>query len=152
MIVHEWHQYPVKKLYFLFLLLTGICIALSEGLAHADDLPTFRSGMWEFNRTMEGGNQGKAQTITNKKCTNPSEDMKRQNEMLSKSGCKFSPIARSGNTYNFTSDCTMQGISAQGKTALSVENDSAYTVNIETRQGKQVTRETLNARRIGECP
>lgn len=151
MIVYERHQNPVKKLYFFFLL-TGIYIALPVSLAHADDLPSLRRGMWEFSRTMEGGNQGKAQTITNKKCTNPSEDMKRQNEMLSKSGCKFSPIARSGNTYIFTSDCSVRGISAQGKTALSVENDSAYTVNIETRQEKQVTKETLKARRIGECP
>ena len=153
MIAHEWYHNPVRKLYFLFLLLTGICIPLLEGLAHSEDLPAFRRGMWEFNRTMKGADsQGKSQTITSKQCTNPTEDMKKQNEMLSKAGCKFSPVTRSGNTYSFTSDCTLQGISAQGKSVVSVENDSAYTVNIETRQGNQVTKETLRARRIGECP
>jgi hypothetical protein len=153
MIAHEWYHNPVRKLYLLVFFLTAICIAFPEGVAHSDDLPAFRRGMWEFNRTMEGaGGQGKSQTITSKKCTNPTEDMKRQNEMLSKVGCKFSLITRSGNTFSFTSDCTLQGTSAQGKTVVSVENDSAYTVNIETRQGKQVTKETLSARRIGECP
>jgi hypothetical protein len=153
MITHAWYHNPVRKLYFLFLFLTTICIALPEGMALSDDLPGFRRGMWEFNRTMEGaGSQGKSQAITSKKCTNPTEDMKRQNEMLLKAGCKFSPITRSGNTYSFTSDCTLQGASAQGKTIVSVENDSAYTVHIETRQGNQVTKEILKARRIGECP
>ena len=137
MMTREWYQDSMRKLYFILLLLAGICISLPGGLAYSDDLPAFRRGMWEFNRTMEGvGSQGKSQTITSKKCTNPTEDMKRQNEMLTKGGCKVSPITRSGNTYSFTSDCALQGISAQGKTVISVENDSAYTVNIEDTTGR----------------
>jgi hypothetical protein len=78
--------------------------------------------------------------------------MKKQNETLAKAGCKLSPISRSGNAYNFTSDCALQGISAQGKTEIRAESDSAYTIHIETRQGKQLTKEVLKARRTGDCP
>lgn len=153
MITHEGYHNPVRMLYLILFFLTAICIALPQGVAQSGDLPAFRKGMWEFNRTMEGaGSQGKSQAITSKKCSNPTEDMKKQNEMLLKAGCKFSPITRSGNTYSFTSDCTIPGASAQGKSTISVENDSAYTVHIETRQGNQATKETLRARRIGDCP
>lgn len=109
--------------------------------------------MWEFQRTIEGGSgQEKPQTITNTKCANPTEDMKKQNETLVKAGCKLSPISRSGNVYRFASDCVLQGISAQGNSEIRVESDSAYTIVIETRQGKHVTKEVLRARRTGDCP
>jgi hypothetical protein len=53
--------------------------------------------MGEFNRTIETFSaQGKPRTIQTKKCTNPSDDMKRKNEMLTKSGCKFSPVTEPG--------------------------------------------------------
>mgnify|MGYP003393774307 FL=1 len=143
----------IMKHYILSLLATGICISFTADLTFADDLPIFRKGMWEFNRTIESapGSQGKPQTITNKKCANPSEDMKKQSEMLSKSGCKFSSVVKSGNTYSFTSKCDIQGVATQGKSIITVENDGAYTVKVETRHGKQVTTEVLNARRIGNC-
>jgi hypothetical protein len=152
MMTHEWYHSNVRKLCSFFLFLTAICISFPEGVAYPDDLPTFRKGRWEFIRTTDvAGSQGKPQVITYKKCTNPTEDMKKQNEMLKKT-CKFSPVTKRGNTYTFTWDCNTQGVSMQGKTVITAESESAYTVNIETRQGKQVTKETLRARRIGECP
>jgi hypothetical protein len=153
MMMKKWFHYLTRKLLVMHLLLPGIVIALSAGWSYSDDLPSFRRGMWEFHRTIEGaGSQGKPQTITNKKCTDPTEDMKKQNEMLSKAGCTFSPVTRGGNVYSFTSDCTVKGVSLHGKTVITVESDGAYTVSIETRQGMQVTKETLKARRTGDCP
>lgn len=54
MITHEGYHNPVRMLYLILFFLTAICIALPQGVAQSGDLPAFRKGMWEFNRTMEG--------------------------------------------------------------------------------------------------
>jgi hypothetical protein len=126
-------------------------LALQLGVAMAEDLPVLRQGMWEFSRTMEAGGNGKPQVIATKKCTDPSADMKLQNAMLTKAGCSFSPLVRSGTTYTFTSQCTLQGISVQSRSVLSFASDSAYEVNVESSQGGKVSRERLVARRVGGC-
>lgn len=121
------------------------------GPAAADDWPALRTGMWEFNRTIETpGTPGKPQIIQTKKCTNPSDDMKKQNEMLTKGGCQFSPVTRSGNTYTYSAVCKLKVLSGTSKSVLTVENDSAYMIRIESDLGEQ-TRELLRARRVGDC-
>ena len=57
----------------------------------ADELPAFRTGLWEFKRSVDGGD-GKPVTLTNQKCTNPTEDMKKKTESMAQSGCQL--IAR----------------------------------------------------------
>jgi len=106
--------------------------------------------MWEFNRTITDAS-GKTQTITTKKCTNPTDDMRKQNDMLTKAGCKFSAATRSGSAYSVTSQCNIQGVAAQSKSVISVDGDAAYQVNVESQQGGATTKELLVARRIGDC-
>ena len=133
-----------------------ICGTMATGLAalataaDAQELPSFRKGLWEFNRTIDGG-AGKPQTLTTKKCASPTDDMRKQNEMLAKAGCKFSPATKSGASYSFTSQCNINGVSAQSKSVITVEGDSAYKVNVESQQGGQSTKELLVAKRIGDC-
>jgi hypothetical protein len=130
----------------------GICFVFLVGIASADDMPIFRQGLWEFDRTIENiGGPGKPQTMKVQKCTNPTEDMKRQNEMVSKNGCKFSPAVKNGKTYRFTTECKIQGVTAQSTSVMTVENDSAYSVKVESRSGAQGTKELLRARRTGDC-
>ena len=50
--------------------------------ALADDLPTLRQGLWNFQRTVGG------KKIETTKCTSPMEDMKKMNMKLEKSGCR----------------------------------------------------------------
>ena len=103
-----------------------LAATLATGPVAADDSPALRSGIWEFNRTVEtSGTPGKAQAIQTKKCTGPSDDMKRQNEMLTKGGCKFSPVVRAGNTCTYSAVCKLQGASGTSKSVLTVESDSA---------------------------
>ena len=131
----------------------GAMTLLGANAAQAEDLPMLRKGMWEFNRTMpDPDGKGAARTISSKRCTNPTEDMKRQNDMLAKSGCKLSPLTRSGKTYTFTSDCAIQGISAKGTSVITVETDSAYTVDVDTLQDGKRVKERMVARRVGDCP
>lgn len=120
------------------------------GLSQADDLPTFRKGMWEFNRTI-GNEPSKPLTVNKKQCTDPSEDMKKQNSMLTKAGCTFSPIAKSGNSYSFIATCTIGGVSGQSKSVISVDSDSSYKVNVESQSAGKTTKELLVAKRTGDC-
>jgi hypothetical protein len=125
---------------------------LLPAAAGAGDLPAFRKGMWEFNRTVEGQDAGgKAATLTNKKCTDPSADMKRMNELLAKQGCKFSTPTSRGNVHTFTSECQIQGVAAKSRSVITVESDSAYTVQVDGTAGGRATKELLVARRVGDC-
>jgi len=108
--------------------------------------------MWEFSRTIETpGTPGKPQIFQTRKCTNPSDDMKKQNEMLTKGGCKFSAVTRSGNTYTYSAVCKLKVASGTSKSVLTVESDSAYMIRIESDFGGEQTRELLRARRLGDC-
>lgn len=129
-----------------------ICAGALPYLALADDLPTLRKGMWEFNRTVEDPKAaGKPMKVTNKKCTDPTADMKQANEMLTKRGCKFSSVVRSGNTYSFTSDCPLQGVSVKSRSIMTVESDSAYRVDVTSTTGTRSAKEVLVAKRIADC-
>jgi hypothetical protein len=126
---------------------------LPMSVTAADDWPALRSGMWEFNRTIETpGAPSKPQALQKKKCTSPVEDMKKQNEMLTRAGCKFSPTVKAGNTYTFSAECKMQGASGTSKSVLTIESDSAYVVRVESQSGPKPTHEVLQARRTGDCP
>jgi hypothetical protein len=136
------------------LLIGGVIAASLTALvivSDAQNLPVFRKGIWEFTRTVDKGS-GKPQTIRTRKCTNPTDDMKKQNEMLTKAGCKFSPVTRSGTSYSFTAQCNIQGGSAQSKSVISVDSDDAYKVTVESHQGGQSAKEILVAKRTGDCP
>jgi hypothetical protein len=117
----------------------------------ADVLPPFRTGLWEFKRSVDGGD-GKPVTLTNQKCTNPTEDMRKKTESAAQSGCQVSPMSKSGNLYTFTFKCTIQGASLQSKSVITAESESAYKVDAETKTGGKTTRELLTARWISGCP
>ena len=117
----------------------------------ADELPKFRTGLWEFKRSVDGGD-GKPVTLANQKCTNPTDDMKKKTESAAQSGCQVSPMSKSGNLYTFTFKCTIQGVSLQSKSVITAESDTAYKVDAETKTGGKTTRELLNARWISSCP
>ena len=111
-------------------------------------MPAFRKGMWEFTRTSSAD---KTPPLTTKECTNPGDDMKKQNTILKKAGCSVSPFTKRGTSYTFTTRCSMPGVSMHSKSVISVESDSAYSVKLESRQGGKSSKEFLVARRTGDC-
>ncbi|HEX8012906.1 MAG TPA: DUF3617 family protein [Casimicrobiaceae bacterium] len=130
------------------------CVAaallLFAAAARAQEPPAFRQGLWQFDRAVGGQ---KRQT---KECTNPTEEIKRQNAMLTKSGCKLTPTRRSGNAYTFSAECTINApagapVTARSTSVMTVESDSAYKVEITTTGAGTSTDELLLARRIGDC-
>jgi hypothetical protein len=141
--------------WFVVLTVVALVAALATtlaGVASADPWPTLRPGMWEYQRTMVRSNQpGKPTVITKRKCGNPTEDMKRQNAQLTAAGCRFSPVRKTGNVYTYTAQCSMAGIQVQSKSTLTVESPDAYRLFVESREGGGTSKETLIARRVGEC-
>lgn len=133
-----------------------ILAALLGGAANAaasEEWPALRHGLWQFDRSIETvGKGGRPQTVQTRSCTSPTDEMKRQNETLSRAGCKFSPLARAGNVYTYSAACKMQGMSGTSKSVLTVDGDSAYTIRVESDFGGEATRELLQARRTGDCP
>jgi hypothetical protein len=124
--------------------------AVVANVARADEPPAFRQGLWQFDRSVSG------QKLETKSCTNPSEDMKRQDAILEKGGCKSTPGTRSGNAYTFTVDCTVttpgsNPVNVRSTSVMTVESDSAYNVDITTTGAGISTQEQLVARRIGDC-
>ncbi|MBK9063212.1 MAG: DUF3617 family protein [Acidobacteria bacterium] len=118
--------------------MTGRCCAPGCGSSAAPSRPPAR--------------RASLRTIQKKDCTNPTDDMKKQNDMLTKAGCKFSPVVRAGNTYTFSATCTMQGASGTSKSVLTVQGDGAFEIRVESDFGGKKTHEVLRAKRTGDCP
>lgn len=119
--------------------------------ARADEPPALRPGLWQFERTLG------SQKLQAQECVNPIEGMKRQNAQLEIAGCKSSPGQRAGNTYTFSTDCSIKPASGEpvrvhSTSVMTVENDSAYKVEITTTGAGTSTQELLLARRLGDCP
>jgi hypothetical protein len=117
----------------------------------AQQWPVLKQGMWEFVRTMQPPGGGQPTVITSKRCIDPVAHMQRQNATMAKSGCTMSAPVRSGNTYTFTASCKMMGISSNTTSTIVVESDSAYTLTVEGTTDGEPTRETMKARRTGDC-
>jgi hypothetical protein len=119
-------------------------LLLTQSPVNADDLPTFRHGMWTFHRTMAG------KSMEAKKCIDPSGDI------LQKSGCKLSSVKKSGNTYTFTADCqpvapTIPELGGRMTVTLTVVSDSFYKVESHGIINGKAAKEFLDARRTGDC-
>lgn len=128
---------------------SALCLALltTAGVAHADDRPKFKAGLWEFERSIDGA-QGGPQSLKAQKCTDPTQFFDGRAQIP---GCTMSPMTRSGNSYRFTAQCTMQGSAMTSTTVVVADSDSAYTQTVESQIGAQKTKEVLVAKRVGEC-
>ncbi|MFO1217230.1 MAG: DUF3617 family protein [Burkholderiaceae bacterium] len=130
----------------------AVLASLAATAALAAELPAFRRGMWEFQRSIAAPGPGSEQAaMASKKCTDPSADMKRMNAMLTAQGCTISELTAKGNVYTFSSQCQLQGISSQTRSVITVESDSAYTVQVTGTTAGKATNELLKARRVGDC-
>ena len=130
-------------------------LGLAPQALQAEELPSFRRGLWEFQRTMDMG--GGEKTLSSRRCTEPGEDMRRQNGTFAKAGCKVSPVDRRGGVYSFVADCRGAGMgNVVSQSVITVESDTAYTVEVEASgdvgPGGGKRKETLKARRVGDCP
>lgn len=125
--------------------------------AYGEELPALSKGMWEFTRTVQDPrNPAKPQRLTTQKCVSPTEDWKRRDELMTRMGCKFSPVKKDGNTYTFTVDCNLKSpsgtpVTSSTTTVITVQGSDAYTVKVEGVTNGAKTSESLTAKRTGDC-
>ena len=142
-----WHR---KRM--IVATVTAILLStLVPGPVLADDLPALRQGLWNFQRTVNG------EKIEATKCTSPTEDMKTMNAKLEKSGCRMSPVKKSGNVFTYTADCSMKmptgaTMKSRSTSVLTVESDSSYRLEVDAVTDGQASKERLVAKRVGDCP
>jgi hypothetical protein len=144
----------MTKLNRLTSLAIAIAIVAAAPACLADDGPTFRSGLWKFERTLETDGQ-----TTNRlqdddlpikrevtRCVNPTPAVK--SEFTTLVSCKPRDIQKMDGRYVVERVC---GGRSPIKTEIDVISDSAYTEINEGNIGKMSTKETVVARRIGDC-
>ena len=120
----------------------------------AYDGPTFRSGLWKFERTLEtdGMETNRLQTsgllIAREmtRCVNPTSAMTAQFTPFR--ACKPKNIRKTDGGYVFQKFC---GSGAPIETQIDVRGDSAYTLINQGNIGKIVSKETIVAQRVGDC-
>ena len=131
------------------LALAGLSLA-APGAARADDLPSFRQGLWEYQRTA-GANRYAAT-----ECIDPGEDLRRQQTVLQKLGCKLAPATHTGSTWTYGADCTVRlpsgSVAFTTASVLTADSDLSYQVETRTTRSGATTGETISAHRVADCP
>jgi hypothetical protein len=133
-------------------LTVSVVLALgASGIVSAADAPTFRPGMWHFERSMNAKG-GKPEKVETTECLDPTLNQKRQVEKLTKTGCKFEPVVHSGSTWRRKATCKIGDITSTSDSVITVEGPDAYSMTVENVINGQKSHEELKARRVGDCP
>jgi len=128
--------------------------ASSESFAY--DGPTFRTGLWKLERTLETNGKptdrrqpsGLLVARHTTRCVNPTNALKAELTPLEVGACNVSDLHKTADGYVFEKVC--RGATPI-KTEINVKSDSAYTEINEGQMGKISTKETVVARRVGDC-
>lgn len=122
-------------------------LALANGVCIADDVPKFKRGMWEYDKTLVINN-GKELHQKDSRCTDPADEWRGFMTPGSLMGCKWDKPTQSGNQYTSTSTCE-NGTSK--KIVRIVKSDSSYEEISEDFGTKNHMKETVLAHRTGNC-
>jgi hypothetical protein len=71
---------------------------------------------------------------------------------LKKKGCQFTPLMQSGSRYTSAWKCPVTGGSATVRDVITVKGSTGYQDDNEVRLPQQLTRSTILATRLGDCP
>ena len=130
------------------------CLLLAPA-ARAQEWPSFRRGVWHFERTLamtnRAGNPEQDRVLLKediKRCVDPSEYMKETFRPLNVGNCHSARPQRTANTFVFPLRCDYMG---PVRTTIDVESDTAYTEVNEVQVGQFPRTDTVIARRISAC-
>jgi len=122
----------------------------------AYDGPTFRSGLWKFERTLEVDGKPTNRLPTSglsidremTRCVDPTSALKAEFTPSHFGACKTKDVRKTDGGYVFQRACE-SGVPIE--TQIDVKNDSAYTEINQGSIGKISTKETVVAQRVGDC-
>jgi uncharacterized protein DUF3617 len=131
------------------LLALGSAFAAVALPARADDVPSLRRGLWEYQKTA-GANRYAAT-----ECIDPSEDLRRQQAALEKMGCTLSPTLHNGSSYTYSAECSVKlpsgAVTFTTVSVLTAESDSAYRLENRMTNKGSTTNESITAQRVADC-
>ena len=116
------------------------------------ELPTFRSGLWEYRRTFMSPETGKPQVATTRKCAAPTVEMREKMETLKKKGCQFAPLKRNNDHYISSWVCQTPTGAMRFRDVLLAKDADSYEDVSETHTRQRVMQQRIEATRRGECP
>jgi hypothetical protein len=136
---------------------TVCALFASKSESFAYDGPVVRSGLWKFERTLEtdGKRTDRLQTSgllidrEMTRCVNPTAALKLEFAPLQFGTCSAKDVRKTDEGYVFLKVCA--GTATPIKTEINVESDSAYIEINQGTIGKIASKETLVARRVGDC-
>ena len=130
--------------------LAAVLVVWSAISGAAADWPVFKAGRWQLDRTVEGMGP-KPDKVSKTECFDPAAERQKQQAMLTKMGCQFSPVTQTGSTYRFSATCKIGGTSSTSNSVLEMQSAEAYTITVDSVTGATKTHEVLTARRLGDC-
>jgi hypothetical protein len=138
------------------MLIASVLLLAALAPAQAYDGPTFRKGMWRFERAVEFTSKHPTAPQATRirieplatRCVDPTEAMKETFRVVNAGTCRSEPAQKHGNLYIFPLRCDYIG---PVRTVITVESDAAYQEIHELTVGPSPRRETIVARRLGDC-
>ena len=118
----------------------------------AGELPAFQPGFWEYQRTVSTAAKSDPQHSSVRKCSDPTNEIKQKLTELQHKGCQFSPVMVRGNQYFSTWRCPASSGPLVDRNVVTVISFTSYQDQNEVRSGEHVSRSTVIAKRVGECP
>jgi uncharacterized protein DUF3617 len=126
----------------------GLSCLLVAFPSFAADIPAFRQGVWEYERSV-----GSSKFVA-RECIDPGQEMRANNASMERIGCKLSSGAPTGSTYTYTTECAVKlpsGVASWSTTSvLTVEGETAYRLEIRS-TGRGAQDEVVVAHRVADC-
>lgn len=148
---------PIPAGRWAALAVLSVCaLFATDSNSFAHERPVLRGGLWEFDRTLE--TNGK---VTNRlqtsglsidrhmtRCVNPTRALDAELGRRRGGFCNIKDLHEKDGGYEFEKFC---GGGTPIRTTIDVKGDGAYTEVNEGRIGKIASKETIDARRVGDC-
>jgi hypothetical protein len=116
------------------------------------ELPFFEPGLWEYRRTLVKDGIPSRQITVLRKCADPSTEIREKMAQLRKRDCQFAPLVHRLHRYNSSWICPTVLGPTRFHAVLIVRGSVGYTDLSEMRTTESVTRQRIEAARIGDCP
>jgi hypothetical protein len=120
--------------------------------AKTAELPAFQPGLWEYQRTMLSTADGRPQTSSVRKCSDPTSEIRRKLDELHHKGCQFSRVLNKGSHYQSTWSCPSSNGPVVVRDTVTVNSASSYQDDNQIKAGARITHSTIVANRLGDCP
>jgi hypothetical protein len=114
-------------------------------------VPFFQPGLWEYRRTVMKDGSPSPQVSMLRKCADPSTEIRDKMAELGKRSCRSAPLTHRLHRYISSWICPTPLGPTRFRAVLIVRGTVGYTDLSEMRTTEHITRQRVEAARVGEC-